>query len=242
MSGYYCYRAYGLGVRMKRGGALILVLFFIGAAGMGNDRAVFKLPTPSWRGGLRVGEALNVRRSTRSFTRERISIDDVSLLMWASSGKTANGTTAATRTVPSAGGIYPIRVYLLARDVESLEQGVYRYDYRAHAVTLEKPGDFSKALCQAAIGQTFVRTAPACIIITANPELARRVYGERGTERYIHMDAGHAAQNIYLIAASLSLGTVEVGAFIDERVKMVLGLGEEEVPLLILPVGHPSLR
>ena len=224
---------------MKRAGFLVVFLVFAAFSAGAGEQKIFPLPGPSWRGGLGVGEALNERRSTRSFKAQKLAMDDVSLLLWASSGKTRDGTTSATRTYPSAGGIYPLRVYLLAREVESLEKGLYRYDYKDHALTLVKPGELSKPLSQAAIGQTFVRTAPACIIITALPDRTRRVYGERGTVRYIHMDAGHAAQNIYLMCASLSLGTVDVGAFIDERVKRVLDL-EDEVPLLILPVGHPT--
>jgi SagB-type dehydrogenase family enzyme len=230
--------------RVKRKAALFLLILpiVVAAAGRGEEQTVVRLPKPVWQGGIGVGEALNERRSTRIFTGQGITISDVSLLLWASSGKTEDGATAATRTIPSAGGIYPIRIYLLVKEVESLQQGVYRYDYKDHTVTLVKPGDLSKALSRAAIGQAFVRIAPACIIISARPEWTRRVYGNRGTIRYVHMDAGHAAQNIYLVAASLALGTVEIGAFIDEKVKAVLDLEEDEVPLLILPVGHPARR
>ena len=56
--------------------------------------------------------------------------------------------------------------------------------------------------------------------------------------QYVHMDVGHAAQNIYLQAVSLNLGTVIVGAFYDEQVKAVLNMPEREVPLCIMPVGR----
>ncbi|MBN2323280.1 MAG: SagB/ThcOx family dehydrogenase [Spirochaetes bacterium] len=205
---------------------------------LGED-VVFSLPAPRIEGGPGVTEAMNARRSTRRFTDEGLGLEEVSLLLWASSGKTADAVTGATRTVPSAGGLYPVTVYLVARDVDALEQGVWRYDYRSHALTLNKKGDLSKPLSKAAGGQVYVRTAPACIVIAADPGRTARVYGTRGETRYVHMDAGHSAQNVYLAACSLLLGTVEVGAFIDERVKSVLGLEEDETPLLIMPVGHP---
>jgi SagB-type dehydrogenase family enzyme len=83
----------------------------------------------------------------------------------------------------------------------------------------------------------FIAEASASIVITASYKKTERVYGERGRERYVPMDAGHAAPNLYLQAVSLGLGTVAVGAFIDERVKSILEI--EEDPLYILPVGWP---
>ena len=63
-------------------------------------------------------------------------------------------------------------------------------------------------------------------------------YGGRG-ERYVHIEAGHAAENVCLQAVALGLGTTVVGAFSDAEVKRLLGLGEEE-PLLLIPVGKPG--
>ena len=51
------------------------------------------------------------------------------------------------------------------------------------------------------------------------------------------MEVGHAAQNIYLQAVSLKLGTVVVGAFEDEKVKKILNMSENEQPLYIMPIG-----
>ena len=58
-------------------------------------------------------------------------------------------------------------------------------------------------------------------------------------ERYVHIEAGHAAENVCLQAVALGLGTTIVGAFSDAEVKRLLGLGEEE-PLLLIPVGKPG--
>ena len=55
----------------------------------------------------------------------------------------------------------------------------------------------------------------------------------------MHMEVGHAAQNIHLQAVALDLGTVVVGAFDDEQVKRVLALGANEAPLCLLPIGRP---
>jgi SagB-type dehydrogenase family enzyme len=188
---------------------------------------------------LTVGEALNIRRSVRSFSSKKLVLREASELLWASSGKTFDGTTAATRTYPSAGGLHPLNVYLISGGVEGVKDGIYKYEPRGHTITLLKEGDYRNSLAKAGLGQSFIRIAPICIIITGLYNRTGMVYGERGTMRYIHMDAGHAAQNVCLMSASLGLGTVAVGAFIDEKVKSIIGL-EKEVPLYLLPIGHPS--
>lgn len=202
------------------------------------DNEGIKLPEPRYSGGISVEEAINRRRSVRDFTDEALTLAEVSQLLWACSGKTFDGTTGASRAYPSAGGLYPLEVYLVAGDVERLEKGFYNYNWKDHSIRLVRSGDYQKDLSQAALDQRFVREAPICIIITALYERTGRIYGDRGIIRYVHMDSGHAAQNIYLEAVSLNLGAVAVGAFNDERVKRVLGLEREE-PLYIMPVGHP---
>ena len=78
-------------------------------------------------------------------------------------------------------------------------------------------------------------------MISAVYERTKRRYGSRG-ERYVHMEAGHAAQNIHLEAVALGLGSVAVGAFSDDEVHRVLELAKEETPLYLIPVGEPTNR
>jgi len=85
-----------------------------------------------------------------------------------------------------------------------------------------------------------VLEAPVSIVFTAVFARTTRVYGERGRLRYVPMDLGHAAQNVYLQATALGLGTVAVGAFYDDDAAEILGLSEEETPLYIMSVGKPA--
>jgi len=98
-------------------------------------------------------------------------------------------------------------------------------------------GEQRGALAQAALNQQFIAQAPVNLVITAIYERTMGRYGERGI-RYVHMEAGHAAQNVYLQAVALNLGTVVVGAFHDNQVKEILNLAEDEEPLYIIPVGR----
>jgi SagB-type dehydrogenase family enzyme len=91
------------------------------------------------------------------------------------------------------------------------------------------------ALRHAALDQPAVSSAAAVFVFCAVYGRTIEKYGKRGI-RYVHMEAGHIAQNVYLQAVSLQLGTVVLGAFDDEQVKKVLTLREEQ-PLYLMPIG-----
>ena len=218
--------------------ALAVPLFLQALACVRAEDAV-ALPDPRMEGPVSVEQALYRRRATRSFRDVPLSLQQVSQLLWAAGGSGVDGVSGATRTAPSAGGLYPVEIYLVAGEVEGLSPGVYRYDWRAHALRLVASGDRRQLLARAALGQSFIASAPASVVITAVTERTARRYGERGLERYVSMDAAHAAENVLLQAAALGLGSLTVGAFTDEQVRDVLG-ANEELPLYIMPVGTPA--
>jgi SagB-type dehydrogenase family enzyme len=158
---------------------------------------------------------------------------EVSQLLWAAQGVTAS----RFRTTPSAGALYPLEVYLVAGDVDELEVGVYRYDSQIHGLKKVVTGDVRKSLANAAYWQEWVGNGAITLVFTGIYERTTGKYGPRG-QRYVHMEAGHAAQNVFLQAEALGLGTVIVGAFMDSRVTSVLQLSEDEHPLSIMPVGR----
>jgi SagB-type dehydrogenase family enzyme len=190
-----------------------------------------KLPQPKFRSQTSVEEALVNRRSVREYKQDSLSLEEVSRLLWAAQGVTAKW---GGRTAPSAGALYPLEMYLLAGKVRGLKPGLYHYDPEKHTITQKKEGDLREELIQASLGQDEILSAPATLVITAVYERTMKKYGQRGV-RYVHMEVGLAAENVYLQAESLGLGTVFLGAFEDEEVKKALGIEEE--PLAIMPVG-----
>ena len=118
-----------------------------------------------------------------------------------------------------------------------MHPGVYKYDPHAHALSALAEGDKRAVLSAAALQQTCVEEAAAALVFCAVYRRVTVKYGERGV-RYTHIEVGHAAQNVYLQAASLRLGTVVVGAFQDDRVRKVIGAADEEQPLCIMPIGR----
>ncbi|MEJ2740319.1 MAG: SagB/ThcOx family dehydrogenase, partial [Dehalococcoidia bacterium] len=121
-------------------------------------------------------------------------------------------------------------------NVLQLEPGVYRYSPSGHSLDRVIEGDVRADLAEAALMQMWMANGAMMIVITAVYERTTGRYGERGI-RYVHMEAGHAAQNLYLQATAMELGTVVVGAFQDDQVAEILQLPQEEKPLYLIPVG-----
>lgn len=197
--------------------------------------ALTVLPAPRFDGDLSVERALRGRRSVREYTDSALTLAEVSQLLWAAQGVT---NRSGFRTAPSAGALYPLEVYLVAGKVVGLRPGVHRYVPRTHTLELVVEGDRREALSVAALEQTFVRDAPVALVFCAVYHRTTAKYGERGI-RYVHMEAGHAAQNVYLQAESLHLATAVVGAFRDEQVKRAIGATTDESPLYVMPIGRP---
>ncbi len=191
-----------------------------------------QLPRPRLESAVSLEETLAARRSVREYAPGSLSLDEVGQLLWAAQGKTADW---GGRTAPSAGATYPLETYLAVGEVEDLEAGLYRYRPETHSLLRVGGGDRRLSLAQAALGQRMVGEAPVTVVLAAKYERTAGRYGERA-ERYVHMETGHAGQNIHLQAEALGLGTVVVGAFRDEEVKRVLGIEEE--PLYLMPVGR----
>ena len=141
------------------------------------------------------------------------------------------------RTAPSAGALYPLEVYLVVGQIEQLPVGVYKYRFQGHELIQISDEEKRQALAAAGYGQSCIERASINIVIAAVYERTAGKYGERAV-RYVHMEVGHAAQNIYLQAITLELGTVVVGAFDDSRVKKILMMDADESPLNIMPVGR----
>jgi len=193
------------------------------------------LPPPILSRPLTVEAAIRARRSVREFTPDAVTLEALSQILWAAQGIT---DPAGYRAAPSAGALYPLEISLIAGNVESLATGIYRYDPHAHALDAGTPGDRRAALAGAASSQGWIAEAAAVLVVAAAAERTTVKYGTRGV-RYVHIEAGHAAQNVYLQAAALGLGTTIVGAFDDDAVAAVAELARGETPLCLLPIGHP---
>jgi SagB-type dehydrogenase family enzyme len=218
---------------------LLLILASCGGSNVTSavsEKEPVALPSPQKDSETSIEEALLGRRSVRSYGDEAVTIGQLSQLLWAAQGITSG---SGGRTAPSAGGLYPLKVYAVVGNVENLAAGVYIYAPATHSLTKMIDGDLRRALSDATLEQPSVKQAPLVFVITGLYEVIKPRYGERGI-LYTHLEAGHAAQNICLQAVGLKMGVVTIGAFDDAGVKKVLGLPEGETPFYIIPAGTLS--
>jgi len=203
-----------------------------------------KLPHPRTSGVQSLEELLLNRRTRRDFQKSSLSTTEISQILWAAYGlrDPEHGkpqTGKAKKTCPSAGALFPLEIYLIAGDISDIPSGFYHFIPDEHALELIHDKDLREDLYNIAYPREMIRTAPASLIYIAIEGRVLERYGERGRQRYIPMDIGHSAQNVYLQAEALGLGTCAIGAFDDEGIIQVLDLPAEEIPMYVMPVGYP---
>jgi len=198
-----------------------------------NPSLHIQLPSPSLKGTISLEEALTLRRSIRSYNQEPLTLTQLSQLLWSAQGVT---NESGFRTAPSAGATFPLELYIVANNVDSLTIGLYHYLPLNHELELIRREDLKSRLTDACLGQAMVTEAGAVIVFGAVFERTEQRYGERA-ERYVYNEVGHAAQNLHLQAAVLGLGTVVIGAFVDSAVDSILNLNNDVKTIYLMPVG-----
>ena len=198
----------------------------------------------SQRGAL-LAQLLLKRRSCRNYLRYEMPLAELSTLLGgayaiAQLNRLPNGLSFFSRSVPSAGGLYPLEVYVLTQLVQEVPDGVYHYSISNHHLESIRIGDFLSELGSCLVDQYYFVNASATIIFSAVFERTLTKYGDRGY-RYILLEAGHAAQNLCLLAAEQGLGSLCIGGFFDARLNRFLGLdGTTEAAIYCVVVGYPA--
>ena len=213
---------------------LLLIFLLLSRGVMADSSNTIELPGVSLTGDASLEQLLNQRRSIRDYAEGAVSLNDVGQLLWAAQGIT---DARGLRTAPSAGALYPLELFLVAGEVNHLSPGVYHYQPDGHRLKKIAADDQRQGLQRAALSQDWIKQAALVVVFTADYARTARKYGARA-ERYVHIEVGHAAQNLFLQAEALNLATVPVGAFKDDAVAGVLQLPDDLEPLLLMPVGR----
>jgi SagB-type dehydrogenase family enzyme len=192
-----------------------------------------------------LGRAIGDRVSCRSFTVDPLSLEQISAVLQAGYGvvgRTLFGQVEfLERSVPSAGGLYPLEAYLIVRAVDGLEPGIHHYVPIHHGLELVRPGRLPEAFnTYLFLGQPYATSAASVVVLTAVTRRSLGKYGDRGY-RYLLLEAGHTAQNINLATVALGLGCCNLGGFFDDELAALVRADvEEEIPLYAVALGVPT--
>ncbi len=208
------------------------------------DGIITEVPLPQPDGSALM-DLLGRRRSCREFSQAEMPLGHASALLAASYGALAPARFGGQvpflrRTVPSAGGLFPLELYTFTQRVQGLEDGLYHYDVVAHSLQQLRRGNLFPTLEALFYAYPFMKDANVVVTMVAVFRRTQAKYGPRGY-RYALLEAGHVAQNLSLRASELGLATLCIGGFLDSGLNELLDLQErEEGVLYAVAVGFDA--
>lgn len=205
-----------------------------------TDAGLISLPKPALRSSISVESALNSRRTRRAFLPQSLSLNTVSQMLWAAQGVTVEW---GGRTAPSAKSTYPLSVYLIVNKVDGLKSGEYLYvagdRSPVHALKPIKEGDLGEAVFTS-LNQNSFKDVPAMIVITGNMAKMASAFGGVAQDKDVYLEAGHAAQNLYLQAETLKIGMVTNTSDKDSIIRNIITIPDDETIIYLIPFGVPK--
>lgn len=208
-----------------------------------NDprNAQIDLPSPSEIKGatINLGRVFENRKSVREYLNEPLSLHELSWLLWCTQGvKKITERPSTIRTVPSAGARHPFETYLIINRVEGLEAGLYRFLASENKlIVIDLDESLVDKLSEANWSSKMLSNSAVIFIWVAISYRMIYKYGNRGF-RYLHLDAGHVCQNLYLASEVIECGSCAVGGFYDDAVNELLNLdGVENFVIYMGTVG-----
>ena len=211
-------------------------------ADVGDDSST---SLPEWSKSSPLLDAIRARKSCRGYSTRTMPVEELAKVLLGAGAVLATtevspGLNLARRSTPSAGALYPLEVYLLLQRVQSVPDGTYRYGPNTRSLARVQSGPALDRVTEYLLDQYWVSKANALIVLSAVFSRTLDKYGARGY-RYILFEAGHAAQNVCLLAAEQGLSTLCVGGFEDDKLNTVLGLdGVTHAALYCVAIGYSA--
>ena len=208
-----------------------------------TKQRILKLSQPRFKGGMSIEEVFRFRRTIRRFSSKEIDLSAISQLLWALQGTTyvenlPGDEKILHKATPSAGRAYPLEVYIV------FSTGLYHYEPRKHTLHLISDENIRDKLSEAAVtplNKEAIKTAPLTIVLAVDNRRALKATPLlENALRFVHLEAGHATQNLILQAVSLGLGVCTITSYQIATVYEALKLPRDHRPIYILPIGFPK--
>ncbi len=207
---------------------------------IGRKRISLPKPEPL---NMKLDQAILNRRSCRSFKNQFISLKKLSSLLYSGYGiQSSDGSPRKMRSIPSAGRLFPLEIYIWANKIKGLNSGLYHYNPLISKLEYLKPGDHTSLIKELLILNTLVEGCSGMLFVSGVFNRTAIKYEERGY-RYTLLEAGHFAQNVNLAASSLKLGVLNIGGFFDTKANEYLEIdGVEEATLYLIAFGNKKIN
>jgi SagB-type dehydrogenase family enzyme len=190
-------------------------------------------------------ELILKRRSNKPRSDVPISLEDLSHLLQFSYGVTGTvrdkkyQVDLPVRAAPSGGGLYPIDLYFLSRNIEGVEKGIYYYNPHEHSIN--KVLDLENEEYLSFIGgasQSELKASSIMFLLVGNFPRNQWKYRERGY-RIVHLDCGHLSQTLLLNAVNLQMVAKPIMGFVDDYFNELLNInGIDESVLCLMNVSY----
>jgi SagB-type dehydrogenase family enzyme len=205
-----------------------------------TDAEKIKLPVFDWEDmfNIKLTNAMENRESRRKYSKEPITLEELSFLLWATQGVRFISGANVFRTVPSAGCRHALETYLAIFNVKEVNPGIYRYLPLSHELIFEiDEVNLREKVIRSTMGQIFAGSGALTFIWSAIPYRMEWRYG-LASYKEIALDAGHVGQNLYLACEAIGAGTCAIAAYDQEYLDELLQLdGNDEFTIYIAPVG-----
>ena len=187
---------------------------------------VVKLPEKLAVLDVPLAQVIQQRATSSRLERRPLSLEDLATILYCAYGinrdSEESGVQRSLRTVPSAGALYPLEIFLHTWSVEELPPGLYHYNPLRHELRQLSAGDQTIRIASALVHKYLAVTTSVIFLIGAMFERTIGKYGDRGY-RFVLLEAGHLAQNLNLAATGLGLGCINIGGYFDRQIDAMLG-------------------
>lgn len=177
---------------------------------------------------------LELRKSTRNFSDESLRFEDIAKIL-KSCRIIDDNRSPEKRTYPSGGARFPVEIYFISYNVRDLKDGAYHYDIVSECLELILEENLKPKRRE--LISPYLENPAATIVLTSIISRSEVKYGARAYP-YSLLEAGHMGQNIYLICAEQKIGCCSVSGFVDDTIKEILDLTDEELPIYTISIGR----
>ena len=212
--------------------SIAIILYFVSSA-VAAELSPIKLLPPDLKSGKSLMQSLQERKTSRSFSTQKLPIETLSNLLWSACG--INRPDSGKRTAPTASNRQEIDVYV------AREEGLYLYNAKAHVLEPVLQVDLRKnTTVFLQPSRNSVADAPLQLIYVADYSKMAFYSNDEDKKFYSAADTGFIAQNVYLYCASSGLAAVVRGMMDKDALAKEMKLRSDQKITLVQAVGYPA--